>query len=450
MTRTAAPLLLLMLGACTVGPDWRAPTPFAPPAFLPHGTAATNDPVDPRWWRALNDPVLTGLVGRLWAGNLSVAAATARLAQLRALRTAAGGAQYPALDAAGGYERARLSRTGTLDLLPPGITRRARQPFDLFDAGFDASWELDLWGRVRRGMEAADSAITAGEDDRRAVLVTAEAELARLYIGLRRAQAVLALTAEAADVPAPTPLARAEAGMLRAQLPLLRAEVAETENAIALLLGAPPGALATELDAAVPTPPVPPGVPVGLPSALLRRRPDVRAAEARLHQATAGIGMAQAEFFPRIALSGSVGVSALRPAALGSLNAVGFAGGPSFSIPVFEGGRLRGQVELRRAEQQEAAVAFAAATLGAFHDVDNALVAYAAAAERRTALEHVVADARRAGNTPDARRLRFTARLALADATAALATAFVQLYKALGGGWEIEFPDPPPSSSSPR
>ena len=449
MIRRTAWLLVLVLGACTAGPEFHHPSVFAPSSWFTQRPVqhADGEPVDPRWWRALNDPVLTGLMERLAASNLGVAAATARLAQSRAARTVTGGAQNPALDAGAGYDRDRLSRYGPLKLLPDDVTQRARRPFDLFDAGFDASWELDLWGRVRRGVEAVDAGVEASADERRAVLVTALAELARNYIALRRVQGLLAVTSGIADAMhrrANDSLARAQAGLIAARLPALRAEAAFRENAIALLLAAAPGATAGELGTTAPAPPVPPRAPLGVPSQLVQRRPDVRAAEARLHAATAGIGVAEADFFPRITLSGSVGVQALQPKYLGSLGAVAFSAGPSLSIPLFEGGRLKGQLELRRAEQQEAAIAFQAATLGAFHDVDNALTAYTAEWERWAVLLDAAADARRAAaNRSAAGELTLLeAETELADSTAALATDFVQLYKALGGGWETEFPLP--------
>ena len=419
----------------------------------PAGPGTTAGKVDERWWRGLDDRTLSALEDRLAASNLDVAAATTRVAQVRASRTAAGASGAPVAGAGASYGRDRLSRYGPLKLLPDDVTKNARRPFDLFDAGFDAAWELDLWGRVRRGVEAADAAVSASEDERRAVLVTVEAELARSYIALRRAQLVQAATRRFVDAASRTahhPLDRAEVALVAARLPSLRAEIAGQANAVALLLGAPPGALNAELGVDAPmdapmsatVPPVPPAAPLGVPSELVERRPDVRAAEARLHGATAGIGVAEAEFFPRFTVSGSVGVQALQPKYLGSLGAVGFSGGPAVSVPLFDGGRLKARLELRRAEQQEAAVAFQAAALGAFHDVDNALTAYATEGERRAVLLRAVADARLAAvrGGPEAQRVLLEAEVALADSTAALATGFVQLCKALGGGWETEFP----------
>ena len=451
MTRLVVLCCALLTGACTSGPDYHKPAVFTPPSWSAHNAVApgtTAGKVDARWWRALGDTELSALEDRLAASNLDVATATSRVAEVRAARTVAGAAGKPALDAGAGYGRDRISRDGPLRLLPDAVTRRARRPFDLFDAGFDAAWELDLWGRVRRGVEAADAALAASEDERRAVLVTAEAELARSYIALRRAQLLLVATQQFVDAAGRTgqgALSRAETALVEARLPLVRAEIAALENAVALLVGAPPGVLEAELGTSRTVPPVPPAVPVGVPSELVERRPDVRAAEARLHETTAGIGMAEADFFPRITLSGSVGVQALQPKYLGSLGAVGFSAGPGITVPLFEGGRLRGQLELRRAEQQEAAVAFQAATLGAFHDVANALDAYAAEGERRAVLLRAVADARQAVERrgAGAQRVLLEAETELVDSTASLATDYVQLCKALGGGWEAEFPDRP-------
>ncbi len=215
-------------------------------------------------------------------------------------------------------------------------------------------------------------------------------------------------------------------------------------------------------------PPVPPAVPVGLPSELARRRPDIRRAEAQLHAATADIGQAEADFFPKVTLSGSVGVQALRFKDLGNLGAFGalqFSGGPSVTIPIFEGGRLKYTLDLRKAQQQEAAVQYQQVVLQAFHDVDNALTNYSAEQLRREQLARAVdagppalALARQQYvqglssflDVLTAQRTVFTAEQQYADSTTTVSTNLVQLYKALGGGWETSFPRDSPAEQAPR
>ena len=262
--------------------------------------------------------------------------------------------------------------------------------------------------------------------------------------------------------------ASAQVGTTAAQIPQLEAQAAVTMNAIALLLGETPGALSAQLGVAKPVPPVPPAVPVGLPSELARRRPDIREAEARLHAATADIGQAEADFFPKVTLSGSVGVQAVNFKDLGNVapfGALQFSGGPSVTIPIFEGARLKYTLDLRKAQQQEAAVQYQQTVLQAFHDVDNALTNYAAEQLRRKQLARAVDQARRALSLArqqyvqglstfldvlTAQRTALDAEQQYADSTTTISTNLVQLYKALGGGWETRFPRGSPAEQAPK
>ena len=497
-TRLAMTAASALLTACTLGPDFETPSVFTPSSWfatrpVPPKLASVPaaEPIDPRWWNALNDPVLTGLIERAAASNLDVQAATARLAQSRAQRVVTGAAQFPTLNGNTSYTREKPSKEGATSLFGSaaggspgtqsnglggrqgGIPSPIGQPFDLYQYGFDASWELDLWGRVRRQVESADATVEASAETRRNTLLTSLAELARNYVQLRGTQRTIQITREnlesaqqsahltderaraglASDLDVAN--AQAQASTTAAQLPQLEAQAQQQMNMVALLLGAPPGAMIDELTAPKPVPPVPPRVPVGVPSELVRRRPDVRQSEAQLHAATADIGEAQAEFFPAITLSGSAALQSLQFKNLGSLAASTYSFGPSITIPIFEGGRLRGTLDLRKAAQQEAAINYQKAVLQAFHDVDNALVAYGAEQARRDALAMAVAQNRRALNLANqryrqglsdflevltAQRSVLAAEQSLAESTTSVSTDFVQLYKALGGGWETEFP----------
>ena len=493
------------LTACTVGPDfdkpapWYAPSgwfgarrPIAPVAAGPSLPVA--EPVDPGWWSGFHDPILTRLVERVAGANLDVRVQTIRLAESRASLGIARADAVPKLNGNGSSTREQQSRRGVIGLLgggagggSPGTASNGlggtqgglpntslNAPFDLYQYGFDASWELDLWGRVRRNVESARAQLQVSEEERRQTLVTALAEVARDYVQLRGAQANLAvvqknlqterdslrLTQERARAGLNTELdvanAMAQVAATEAQVPDVTAQTATLVNAIALLLGLPPDALDGELAAAEPIPPVPPAVPVGLPGDLTRRRPDIRQAEAQLHAATATVGVAVADFFPKVTLSGSVAIQATQFKYLGSLGADTYSIGPSITLPIFQGGRLTRTLELRRAQEQEAAIGYQRAVLGALHDVNNALTTYASEQLRQEALARSVAQNQRAvglaGDQYRAGIVTFldvlnTERALLASQQQQLAsqtsisTGLVALYKALGGGWEPSYPD---------
>jgi NodT family efflux transporter outer membrane factor (OMF) lipoprotein len=304
---------------------------------------------------------------------------------------------------------------------------------------------------------------------RRDLLVSTSAELARSYVALRGVQRKLAITRQNLDIARQnhaltrqreaggltTDLdvanAAAQVATIEAQIPALEEQQSRLGNAIALLLGEAPGARLAALAAPRAVPPVPPRVPVGVPGELARRRPDIRAAEAQLHAATAAIGAAKADFFPRVTLSGSGAIQGLQFRNLGEWASHTYAFGPSISLPIFEGGRLRRTLELREAQQQEAALMYQRTVLGALHEVDNALTAYGTEQRRRDRMAEAVAQSRRAlalarlryeQGVADflqvltAQRLLLAADQDLADATTNVTLNMVQLYRALGGGWE--------------
>ena len=240
-----------------------------------------------------------------------------------------------------------------------------------------------------------------------------------------------------------------------AEIPRLEQQESELINAISLLLGQPPNALQAELIRAKPVPPVPPRVPVGLPSELARRRPDIRQAEAQLHATTADIGVAVANFYPSVKLSGSLGLQALQPWKMFNIDARDYAVGPGITIPIFEGGQLRATLALRKAQQQEAAITYQKTVLGAWHEVDNALTAYQTEQARRDQLIQAVAQNQRALGLAQSRYQEGVAdflqvltaqqnllstQQQLALATTNVSANLVALYKALGGGWETQLP----------
>ncbi|MGH6834916.1 MAG: efflux transporter outer membrane subunit [Methylocella sp.] len=498
-TAVAALLALLALAGCaSVGPDFEPPDPLLPSvSFLakpgPLGAnhapeaAAKGDasPVDPAWWTAFRDPTLTSLAARVATANLDVNSATLRRAESRAQLGVTAAAAVPAINGDASYQRQLFSENGLVSLgkalAPPG-TPFVVPPISIYQPGFDASWELDLWGHVRRQIEAATAQVEAAENQRRDMLVSTLAELARDYIQLRGAQAqiaiskenlnstneILQLTKTRAARGLTTQLdvenAAAEAASIKAQLPGLENQESMGINALSLLLDEPPDSLRSELARAKPVPPAPPRVPLGIASELARRRPDIRAAEAQLHAATADIGVAVAEFYPSVKLNSSnanVGLNALDFKDLWKGSSLQYVLGPSLSIPIFDGGRLKSMLELREIQQQEAAITYRKTVLQAWHDVVNALVAYRTEQQRRARLKDQVDHSRRALalsrtrydngvidfiTVLDAARTLLQAELQYAQSTTNVSTNVVQLYKALGGGWEQTFPENPAMS----
>lgn len=479
---------LMLLGGCTVmGPNFIAPKPDTPAHFAtasPTGkqSVPTPEPFDAAWWTLLGDPTLTALQGRLAKGNLDLRAASFRLVQARAQLGVVAAAAGPTVNANGSFTRDQQSRLGVLALSSSNSATNANglggrsstrngifQPYDLFQYGFDVAWEADLWGRVARMIESGAATAEASAEARHEIEVSASAELARDYVQLRGVQRKLAITREnlgiarqslgltreraAGGVTTDLDVANAAAQVeiVAAQIPSLESQQAELMNAIALLLGEQPRTLETDLAAPRGVPPVPPKVPVGLPSELARRRPDIRRAEAQLHAATADIGVATADFYPRFTLSGSGAIQGLQFRNLADWAAHTYSFGPSVTLPIFEGGRLKATLALREAAQQEAALNYQKTLLVAMHDVDNALTAYEAEQRRRDRLAAAVTQNRRALSLA---RMRYeqgvtdflqvllaqqnllAADQALADSTTTVTTNMVQLYKSLGGGWQ--------------
>jgi NodT family efflux transporter outer membrane factor (OMF) lipoprotein len=470
--RRYAPLLaMVLLAGCTVGPNFERPKIDSPAAY---GTEPTDVPsrtyggeVDAQWWTNFRDLELSSLVDRLAKQNLDLQSAAERIAQSRAQRDVAASQGLPHIDATPKYTRERESLNGTPSLVvaAPG----APLEFNLFQPMVSAGWELDLFGRVRRAVEAASAQTQAAIEARRGIALSAIAELAQDYMQLRQLQREeafvrdnLALSrkrialvrnrfANGVATTLDVAQAEAQASTIAQDLPTLRSQQAQMINAIGLLLAEPPRTLVDELTAPAIQPPVPPVVPVGLPGELMRRRPDIRQAEADLHAATAETGVAVASFYPDISLSGSFGFESLKTSTLFDWASRVFMVGPTVDLPIFEGGRLKGTLKLRKSQQREAAIRYRETVLQAWHDVDNALTAYAEA-------QHAQADTM-ATTQADARALKAaeqqyaegvttfidvisaqTALLqsqdALARAKARVEIALVTLYKALGGGWE--------------
>ncbi|MEI9401785.1 efflux transporter outer membrane subunit [Mesorhizobium argentiipisi] len=482
----------LAVAACSVGPDFVQPDPALPKRWYTSGTAAApastaafsaaaQQPVDSAWWQVFHDPTLTSLVKRVAEANLDVKTATVHLAESRSQRGAVASAQLPDLKGSARYQHEKLSdpsiKGSLIDGLAGSSTISATGPTDLFTSGFDASWELDLWGHVRRQVEAADAQVQSSEEQRRGALLSSLAETARDYIQLRGTQTLIKIatdnlviqqdilqltqTRQQSGLTASLDVdnASAQVEAVRAELPSLEQQEAQEINALSFLLDMPPDALRGELATTKPVPPSPARIPIGIPSELARRRPDIRAAEAQLHAATADIGVAVAEFYPTVQLNGAVGFDALKAGSLLTTSAILTNVGPSISMPIFEGGRLKATLELRKAQQVEAAIAYHKTVLQAWHDVVNALVAHRTEQQRRDRLAAQVKRSREALSLArvryndgvadfttvlDTERTLLEAEQNYAQSTTNISIDLVQLYKALGGGWELTYPSPLP------
>ena len=502
----AALLAASLSAACTVGPDFERPAPWYSPsswfegrppkvvATKDVGSEAVSDPVDPQWWTLFHDPELTSLVTRVAAANLDVRTAGLRLAESRSNLDITRADRTVQVNGNANYTRERQSPNGVIGLLTGSGTPAASEnglggttggipangalsaPFNLFQYGFDATWELDFWGRIRRNIENSAAQLQASAEDRRSTQLSSMAEIARDYIQLRGTQRSIQITQNNADTDQQslkltqdraaggltTDLdvanAAAQLATTQSQLPSLQTQLASLTNAIALLLGEQPHSLEAELATPEPVPPVPPRVPIGLPSELARRRPDIRQAEANLHAATAAIGVAVGDFYPKITLSGSVAIQAVDASKLGDWASHTYGIGPSLTLPIFQGGRLVRTLELRREQEQEAAINYQRTVLQALHDVDNALTAYEGEQRRNARLVQAVAQNRRAValarqrytdgladflSVLDAERSQLATEQQLADSTTSISTDLVQIYKSLGGGWEQDFPETP-------
>jgi NodT family efflux transporter outer membrane factor (OMF) lipoprotein len=495
-TPALAVSLCFALNGCLVGPDFERPQTSTPDVFNRTQAAqapskAVESELSPEWWTLFNDPTLDSLEQQLTDANLDVAAASARLRQSRAEQRIAGAAEYPTLNGDASYNRERGSPNGILSLLgvPPLQTQQSAAgntglgvaplpgskgspPYNLYQFGFDASWEIDIWGGARRGVEAATALSDASYEDRNAVLLSARAELARDYVQLRDTQALLQIAKQNLEIARnATTLtekrvhegvvtnldvdnASALAESIESLIPTLESRSETTINAIGLLLAKEPHALEQMLAEPRDVPALPEQVPIGLPSELVQRRPDIRKAEAQLHAATASIGMAKADFYPRISLTGSAGFQSLQLSNLATWASGQYVVGPSISLPIFEGGRLTGTLHLREAQQQEAAILYKRTVLDAWREVDDALVVYDAEQRRRDRLEKVVslnqnaltiAQKRyKAGavdflNVLNVQKQLLDAQSNLEESKAEAAANLITLCKVLGGGWESTY-----------
>jgi NodT family efflux transporter outer membrane factor (OMF) lipoprotein len=455
---------LLAITGCTAGPDYHPQDANTPLAWTGtttpiKATSAYADLI--QWWTGFNDPNLTSLVERAINTNLDLRQAETRIRQARAVRSIAAGGLWPTVDASGSYTRGRIPVLGN-----PDVPTR-----NLFQTGLDAVWEIDIFGGTRRSIEAADADVQFAEEDHRDVLVTLVSEVSLNYIELRGFQQEIVIAQNNLSAQRQTAEltrkrfqgglvgnldvanADAQVATTASQIPQMEAAAQQAIYNLSVLLGLEPTALLKELSPTNSIPATPSEVPIGIPSEVLRRRSDIRRAEAQIHSATARIGVTTADLFPKFSLTGSVNFQNDQLHGLINWKDRFWTVGPAVDWQIFSAGRVRSNIELQKALRDETVLAYQKTVINALADVENALVAYAKEHERHKALIDAVTANRKAVelatqlytlgqadflNVLETQRSLFVSEDSLVQSTRNLSTDLVALYKALGGGWEKE------------
>lgn len=464
--RIAIVACLAVLTGCAVGPNYHPPKTSMPAQWSsPLVGGETNEPAKlAAWWRNFGDTNLDSFITLAVRSNLDLRIAAAHVREARAERDVAAGGLWPSFGGSAAYSRNRWGQN-SFPPIPAGIPL----DYNLYNAGFDAAWELDLFGGTRRAVEAANAEIGAAEYSRRDVLVSLLAEVARDYISARGYQQRIAIARENIQVQTEilnlttnryqnglssdldVQQATALLNATEAQVPSLETGFRQSVYALAVLLGQQPGALLNEMSAQRPIPAAPPVVPVGLPSTLLERRPDVQRAESELAAATARIGVAKADLFPKFSLTGSMGLESVSASDWFDSASRYWSAGPTLQWDIFEAGRIRANIRVQNARQEQALDTYQKTVLVALEDAENALTAYAKEQIRRESLarsaqadEEALTLSRQLYTSGladflrvlDSERSLYAAQDALVQSDQTISLNLVQLYKALGGGWQ--------------
>lgn len=464
-------LMVLAVG-CAVGPNYQAPKMPVATEFASGGqTNLSGGEAVVTWWRGFHDAKLEELVDRALTNNYDLRIATAHLREARALRRQNQFDLLPVVTGNARYTDSQLSKAALFNF--PAPDRRV----ELYEAGFDATWELDLFGHVRRSLQAAAAEVQAAEATRRDVQVSLISEVARNYFELRGTQNELAVARRNADNQHETvnitqarldggrgteldvARARAQVNSTLARIPPLETAVARATHRLGVLTGQSPTALVPELNAPAPMPALPELVAIGSPEALLRRRPDIHAAERALAAATARIGVATADLFPRVTFNGRLALEATRLSGLGRSGSDASSFGPSITWVALDLGHVRARIQASDARAEAALAFYERTVLTALEETENALVDFGREQSRRDFLRESVQASETAvtlarqryenGATDfltvlDAERVLLDAQDQLAQSQTRTATALVAVYKSLGGGWESETRPPLP------
>ncbi|MDA8139556.1 MAG: efflux transporter outer membrane subunit [Desulfobacteraceae bacterium] len=466
---------IALCGCPAVGPDYVKPEVEQPKAWhskLDNGLSATAMSTEAlaRWWTTLNDPVLSELMTRAMSGNLDLQGAQARVREARARRGISQAGYYPAVDASGNYATNRSSEST--------VPTAQGKEYQMYNVGVDAAWEIDLFGGVRRSVEAADADLAATQEDLNNVLVSLLAEAALTYVDVRTLQKRVEVAEANVKAQQETYLltqSRFKAGLTdelavqgasyalagtRAQIPALQARLVASMNSLDVLLGLTPGTVHAQLSAKAPIPVPPASVAVGVPAETLRNRPDVRRAERQLAAQTALIGVAKADLYPKLSLVGTIGYEAQNLQNIGNASNnlldsgnLTYRYGPSVSWAIFRGGAVFQNIEVQNARQEQALKFYKSTVLSALGEAESALAAYAREQERRdqlvTATQAASMAFKLARNQYQAGLVDFSVVLIaqqsmlnyedqLALSEGAVTTNLVKLYKSLGGGWTAQ------------
>jgi NodT family efflux transporter outer membrane factor (OMF) lipoprotein len=450
--------LLAVLTGCAVGPDYMPPEK---PVDMDHWQEAMEAGIAPseadvsQWWRYLQDPLLDALVVRALQGNLDLDQARSRVREARAQRGIAAAERFPTLDASGAAMAEKRGDTASNEL---------------YSAGFDAAWELDIFGRVQRSVEASTADMEAQIENLRSVQVTLLAEVALNYIEVRSFQSRLSFAQANVDIQQQTldivnvrfdaeladrlDVRQAESNLAAtlAEIPSLKAGLRRAMNSLSVLIGEKPGEVNATLAPPEPVPLAPAEIAIGIPAELMRRRPDIRKAERELAAQTARVGVATADLYPRFRLSGSLSFSSTDTSNLFTALSRAMSVGPSFSWNIFNAGSVRNNIEVQNERQKQALLAYEKSVLTALEDVENAIVSYARELDRREELKKAVTasleavdlagDLYRSGLRDfnyvlDTQRTLFTQQDNLATSDAEVTSNLIRLYKAIGGGWDV-------------
>jgi NodT family efflux transporter outer membrane factor (OMF) lipoprotein len=479
--RGLAPVALLVLQGCMVGPDYVTPETEVPDRWnLELREGLTEGKADLRtWWTYLNDPELDHLIERATLGNLDLKQAVARIRQARAAFGIATGEIAPSVDAQGQTQTSRASSNVS------GVAPPQDRTDTFYSFGLDSTWEIDLWGRIRRNIESADASIGASIEDYRDVLVVLYAEVADTYVQIRTLQSrivsalgnvktqegalQLTVNRNRAGLAPDLDVRQAQLNLATTQafVPTLLAALAQNINRLAVLLGEYPSAVQAELTQNAPIPSPPPQVITGLPTELLRQRPDIRQAERELASQTAQIGVATAALYPTLSLSGAFAFESFSASDLLQWKSRAFQFGPTVRWNIFDAGRIRSNILVQDALTEELLAGYEQTVLSAVEEVESAMAAYVQEVHRREALQRSVVAARasvslvdtlyRSGltdfqNVLDTQRSQFEQEDALAESRGLVTQYLIQVYQALGGGWGPEpeqAPAPAVTSTEP-
>lgn len=520
-------LLAALLTACEVGPDYKSPEAKVMPAYATsEGTVAatqtsiaTTRPVQiTQWWATFQDPELDSLIARAAKNNLDLKSAASRLMQARAQRGVTGADLFPTINADGGYQRARGSSNVTFPASlfssalpaggaatpaissgkgnaggnatpaqasgsggvasnaplggpasPLGLGGLPGADTEIYQAGFDASWEIDVFGGLRRATEASDADTQAAIEDRRDVMISMLAEVARNYIELRgyqREEAIAQDNLRAQQDTLELTRSRFKAGFVTqldvaraayqvastaATIPAIEANIRMSIHRISTLLGQDPESLIPELLPPAAIPSVPPEVPIGMPSDLVRRRPDIRRAERQIAAASARVGVATSDLFPKFSLTGSFGLDSTKIKNLPDWSSRYFAISPGVSWPIFDAGRIQNNIHVQDELEKQAVLTYQSTVLNALQEVEDSLTLYRTEQTRHQSLVEAVEAAAQSNSLAkqqyekgvidflsvlDTERSLYDAQDILVQSDRAISTDLVALYKSLGGGWE--------------